>query len=251
MGPSIALGGVLDDHLIDNAISNAETLRGTVIRLQAEGAEFIAIHQPRQHSEPRGGIVLLHDQAGNADGLEVIRPLRLGLADAGWDTLSLQLPAGYRDVDSRDWRARQGAITARLKAGLDWLKSRDIQTQAVIAQGDSGIIALLFGAAAPPPELQAIVVISTSLGNTLPEADIESLKSSALPLLDVYAERDIEPVLRSAPARRQLFDDSKSPNRRQIVITGATPGFFDTQSELLVRIRAWLATSTTPQPAKR
>ena len=35
---------------------------------------------------------------GNADSDEAIRPLRLGLAEAGWDTLALQLPVELRSA---------------------------------------------------------------------------------------------------------------------------------------------------------
>ncbi len=250
IGPSATFAEVLDELAIDAALSDAQELKGRIVRLQAEGEEFIAIHQPRQQGEPRGGIVLLHDQAGNANSLEVIRPLRLGLADAGWDTLSLQLPAGYRDADAGDWRDQQARINARLQAGLAWLKDNNIETQAVIAQGDTGIILLPSAATGAPPELQALVLVSTALADDIAAETLAPVAELTLPLLDIYAERDIAGVIDSATKRRQLLENSQSRSFRQITVAGATSGYFGSDGGLLASIRAWLAANTTRQPAQ-
>ncbi len=250
MGPSAGFADALHEHAIDTALSDAQELQGRIVRLQAEGSEFIAIHRPRQQGEPRGGVILLHDQAGNANSLEVIRPLRLGLADAGWDTLSLQLPAGYRNAGGANWRDQQANINARLQAGLTWLTENNIETQAVIAQGDTGVILLLFAATGAPPELQAVVLVSTALEDDIATETLAPVAELTLPLLDIYAERDIAGVTESAAKRRQLLANSKSQGYRQITVAGATPGYFGSDGGLLASIRAWLAANTTRQPAQ-
>src|SRR5690606_5194752 len=53
--------------------------------------EFYALYQPHQTAQPLGGVVLLHDVGQHGDWPRLIRPLRLGLAEHGWSTLSLNL----------------------------------------------------------------------------------------------------------------------------------------------------------------
>lgn len=53
--------------------------------------EFYALYQPHQAARPYGGVVLLHDEGQHGDWPRLIRPLRQGLAQHGWSTLSLNL----------------------------------------------------------------------------------------------------------------------------------------------------------------
>lgn len=53
--------------------------------------EFYALYQAHQTARPLGGVVLLHDEGQHGDWPRLTRPLRLGLAQHGWATLSLNL----------------------------------------------------------------------------------------------------------------------------------------------------------------
>ncbi|MBY4676082.1 DUF3530 family protein [Marinobacterium arenosum] len=52
----------------------------------------LALYQPQGSGQLHGSVILFHDDQTHADWPNLVRPLRLGLADKGWDTLSLQLP---------------------------------------------------------------------------------------------------------------------------------------------------------------
>jgi len=215
-------------------------IRGEIIELDAGADRFIAIFQPTGLENRRGGIVLLHDQGTSANSLEVMRPLRLGLADAGWDTLSLQLPQAHPGEAGAAWRSRQAPIKARLQSALNWLRQRELLTQAIVALGDSGAIALQFASAKPPRELKAVVLVSTPL-----EADAaEVLGRTRLPVLDVYAERDRAAVVETAPDRRRAAAEGEAGKYTQRTISGARPGFFGLEDSLLSGIRSWLAANT-------
>ena len=222
-------------------------IQGEIVELDAAGARFIAIFQATQRDKISGGIVLLHDQRGNANSLEVIRPLRLGLAQAGWETLSLQLPNAARDEGRAAWLSRQTVILARLQAGSDWLKARKRLDQAIVAQGDSGSIAVRFAADTLPRELKALVLVSSHLEHDEATGP-DPLGRLKTPVLDIFAERDVRPVLDSAPARKTAAAAAKDQDRvyRQAMVTGAMPGFFGLEDSLLARIRGWLATYAEP-----
>lgn len=233
-----------------NPFAQMQDVQDEIVELQAAQTTFRAIHRPRQGGKARGSIVLLHDGMTNADSLEVIRPLRLAMADAGWDTLSLQLPGGYRDEPPGAWLARREAIDARLQAGLDWLQSRAQTARVVIGLGESGSVAVR-RAARQSTQIQALVVISYPIDSAAEKDDLEALRRLAMPTLDLYAERDTAAVQASAAMRRQVALDGQLTAYRQAVVAGATPGFGGLEEPLVSDVRAWLAANVPGASADR
>lgn len=101
--------------------------------------------------------------------------------------------------------------------------------------------------------MRALVMISTPLSADDEIDGLAALRQAKLPILDIYAERDIAAVLDTAPARRLAARDAKNTRFRQQAVAGATPGFRGLEAGLLADIRAWLSANTdTPGPnAKR
>ncbi len=62
------------------------------VALSAGGEDVVALWQPANVGEPKGLIILLPGQGESADWPSGIGPLRRGLPDHGWQTLSLSLP---------------------------------------------------------------------------------------------------------------------------------------------------------------
>lgn len=70
--------------------------RTQVLWLPTGGTPALGLYQPQGSGELHGSVILFHDDQTHADWPNLVRPLRLGLPDKGWDTLSLQLPAPPR-----------------------------------------------------------------------------------------------------------------------------------------------------------
>ena len=222
-------------------------IQGEPLELQSDSGRFGAIFLGHRSAKARGAVVLMHDQAGNANSLEVIRPLRLGLAAGGWDTLSLQLPPASRDDGRLAWQSRQKQIVSRLQAGLKWLGARQPANRVVIAQGDSGSVVLTHVLDNPPPELKALVLVSSVLDLPAQDTPAPTGDRTPLPVLDIYAQRDYTDVVSNAQARRDLAALDARSNFQQRVVDGATGGFFGMEEGLLARIGAWLAANVASE----
>mgnify|MGYP003132931302 FL=1 len=81
--------------------SRSETMAADLLRqlpasefvsLNASGTDFVALWRPANVAEPKGIIILLPGEGESADWPRGIGPLRRGLPDHGWHTLSLSLP---------------------------------------------------------------------------------------------------------------------------------------------------------------
>lgn len=227
-----------DQALINEALTGRADVVGTVVRLSAGQASAVALHRAGQLARSRGAAIILHPPGGNADDPTRVRPLRLGLSDAGWDTLAVQLPARLVSESPLQWLARNEQLIPLLIAASQWLEQRGQSNQVLLGIGSSGLAALSFVAGPNAARIQALVLISTVI-----ERDSEAgnqLLTLQKPLLDVAAERDRADVLRSAAVKRQLAGHNAAFSQRRIADAG--PGFAGMELELVSTVRAWLAT---------
>lgn len=236
---SPATADLVAEQRLASTFLQASDLTGEVVTLGDPADPVVAIYRLHQLAEARGGVILLHDSQANANSHEVIRPLRLRLADAGWDTLSVQLGVAYGGSEPA-MVGNADVTRQRLASAIAWFRQRDVLNLVVIADGDSAAAALDSVSNDNPREVQALVIIGSSLGDTRNEATRTAFTELEVPLLDVVAQHDRPDILGGAEVRREWARKSQQ-DFRQTAIDAAYPGYAATIDSLVVTIRAWLA----------
>ncbi len=232
------------EYQVERELERTNSADGRLVRLNAGGRSFVALHLPPQRAPARGAVLLLHDAWGNADSPEVVRPLRQGLARAGWETLALQLPPAYSGENAAGWIARNQRVGERIDTARQWLQTRELNDPVLVAPGASAALAIPYAATLRPNDLRALVLISSRA--TLTPAHREALVKNGLPMLDLVAGHDEPAVLDAALARVQsaaATNDTYLESRR---LAGARPGFRNNDDALVTEIRAWLNANTKP-----
>ena len=79
------------DRVADLAKTISPETEATWLSLD-DGSQHLSLYHPASSPEPLGGVVIMPDRGMHADWPVDAHPLRLFLADAGWQTLSIQLP---------------------------------------------------------------------------------------------------------------------------------------------------------------
>lgn len=237
LGGGAAQADLATEHRLARLLLERQDLVGEPVALGDPAAPVVAVQVDGRLPQRRGGVVLLHDSHANADAADVIHPLRVGLADAGWDTLSVQLPVAYPGAGSAD----VAVIAQRLALARQWFAERDVDDVVVIAHGDSGGAALSGIAEPAALPVRALVLVS----NPADSGSEESFARLRIPLLDVVAENDTPPVL-SGSAERAGWARRAGQDYRPLVIASASPGYGTTAGLLVARVRAWLATIVEP-----
>lgn len=192
------------------------------------GRPFLGLHTPAAKSKP--AVVLVHGRGVHPDH-GVIGSLRVALSDAGFTTLSIQMPVLAAEAPAADYHpALFPEAGRRIAAAAEWLRSR----------GHS-----------------RIVLVSHSMGSWMSQHHLESAGRSAfaawvcmgrsgdlrplpvpLPVLDVYGERDFPEVLAAAEARRAAI--APTPGSRQRVIAGADHFYAGREQELARALREFI-----------
>lgn len=250
---------------------------GTLQWFEAGTEKWLALVEPETTGSPEGAVILLHDSGQHLDSPGVIAQLRRGLPEYGWMTVSLYNPTLHGSALTEKnapeaLKSTQGAVRATLQK----LSAQGIGNWVVLGYGSGATLAAAMLAADPGP-IRGFVAVSLASST---EADPirftpAHLQKIVLPILDIYAERDDDSVLRSAPARaaaakqasataqQQRKADSfqqsavaESPFNnttgviayRQVVVPGADHLFLAQEPLLTKRIVGWLRNHVAAAP---
>lgn len=225
----------LKDQIID-AIFDGEPLM-----LEADGHEFLSIYT--EADEPRGGVLVLHGRGFHPDRADAINPLRVGLADNGWNTLSIQLPVLEKTAKYYDYVPIFGEAIPRIEAAIDYLKEQGNEQIIVIAHSCGAHMAMQYVRERGDAAFDAFVGIG--MGATdykQPMREPLPFEKISKPLLDVYGGDDYPAVQRLAALRLQMMQDEGNEKSAQIKIPEADHYFVDMGDELVEAVSGWLDT---------
>ena len=230
-GPDLEREQRLKNEIID------AILDGDPIELEAGGHAFLAIDLPPEE-DPKGGVILLHGRAFHPDWANVIQPLRIGLAEQGWRTLSIQLPVLDKRAKYFNYLPLFPYAEPRIQAAIDYLKDQGVAPIVLLAHSCGGHMANHRFHQKGGADIHAFVGIgmgATDYGQPMQEAF--AMDKLNAPVLDLYAENDFPAVRRLAPERKAKL---KHPQSRQIMIPGTEHYFVDSGDALTEAVGGWL-----------
>jgi alpha/beta superfamily hydrolase len=173
----------------------------------------------------KGGIVIVHGLGVHPDwGL--IGGLRTGLAEAGYTTLSVQMPVLAAGATRDDYTATMPDAAERIVAAVDYLHRKGSAKVAIVSHSMGASMANAFLAR---NAADAWAPIGMSGSFTAPPRQ---------PVLDIVAETEIAPVRETAPARASTLP--KDACSRQVTIAGADHYFERQHKDLVAAIAAFL-----------
>jgi pimeloyl-ACP methyl ester carboxylesterase len=222
-----------------------QLIDGEDVWLEARKHRFLTIYTPAETSPPLGTVLLVHGTGAHPDWPQVIQPLRSGLAENGWQSLSIQMPLPPEGADKN----LQGPLIQegadRIRAGLDWLVKQGAGKVTLISHSRGGADLLFYAADRDDDRIESLVVIGVNGAfKNVPDAmgTLQSLSRIKRPVLDIYGDIDLQGVLDTAAARQKAAHDN-NPGYRQTEVAGADHFFEGMDAELLALVVDWLKTN--------
>lgn len=206
--------------------------------------EFLALFTPastiNKAVTPRGAVILLHGLGAHPDWPDVIAPLREQLPDAGWATLSIQLPVHPNEAEFSDYPPLFPEANARISASVQHLQQQGLLNIALVGHSLGAAMGAHFLASqAPGSEMvRAFVGIGMNHAPGTVAHTPDALAKITLPVLDIFGALDLEGVLNSAKAR--AASQANNANYRQTAIAGADHFFRGLDATLNKRVSSWL-----------
>lgn len=204
-------------------------LVGEPVELTAGNRKFLAILTPAEKT--RAGVIVIHGMGVHPDW-NMIGVLRTGLPQAGYTTLSLQMPVLAATAKPEAYTPTFPEAAKRIQAGVDYLKQRGVERIAIVSHSLGAAMAQYYLAKNPTAPVQAWVSIGISQPNPY-----EKLK---LPILDLYGSEDQPAVLKNAAGRAAEL--KANPASKQIVAPATDHFFNGRDAELVKYVKDYLDT---------
>jgi len=202
---------------------------GEAVRIEAAGRGFLALLTPGAGEAAavaaRPALVLVHGVGVHPDH-GVIGELRVRLADAGYTTLSIQMPVLGADVtDGHAYAATFDESTARIAAAGQWLRARGATRLALVSHSMGSWMSNVYFERTPQAPFESWVCMGIT-------GRLGPMGANRLPILDLRGEHDLALVRRwlSVSARRLTLDDH--PGSTQVEIAGADHHYTGREGEL-------------------
>ena len=205
---------------------------GDLVRIKAaSGREFIALHAEGKPGMP--AIVLAHSVGVHPDH-SIIGLLRARLNDLGYTTTSIQLPVQDKNAQVDDYFPKVFPDAGdRMAKAAEWLRARG-HTRLILLSHSMGawMANVYLDQSHETTPYRAWVVMGLTGGYSW------GMRRYAFPILDVYGEADITPVLGATGRRKFALKDGNGS--RQVMIAGADHFYAGREKELAAAIDAFL-----------
>jgi hypothetical protein len=224
------------DEIIDGIID------GDAITLKANDHEFLGIYTEAD-DVARGAVIILHGRGFHPDWQDAINPLRVGLAESGWNTLSVQMPVLEKQAKYYDYLPLFSEAIPRLEAAIVYARKQGNKKVVLIAHSCGVHMAMAW------VDVESFEFIDAYIGLGMGATDYKQpmkqpfpLEKIKVPVLDVYAENDYPAVLKMAPERLQMIRKAGNKKSAQAVINDSDHYYVDRGDELTKVISQWLQT---------
>lgn len=225
----------LKDQIVDGILDGEP-----VMLTGADAHEFLAIYTEAEE-EAKGTVIVMHGRGMHPDWSDVVGPIRVGLTEHGWNTLSIQMPVLEKGRKYFDYVSIFPASYPRIEAAIAY--AREQGAEKVVALAHSCSVHMSMAYVRDKGHARFDAYIGVGMGATdygQPMREPFPLANMTLPVLDIFGADEYHSVKKDAPARKASLT-ANNPNSRQVVVKEAEHYFKDKGDELTDAVAAWLA----------
>ncbi|MEN8251343.1 MAG: DUF3530 family protein [Bacteroidota bacterium] len=211
---------------------------GETVWLNDGKSNFLGIYTDAEEDKNRA-LIVMHGTGVHPNWQQVVQPLRVGLTEHNWNTLSIQMPVLSNDAKHEEYAPLYSEVIPRINAAVADLKSRGNKKIFLIGHSQGATMSAYYLTTSKQDINGFVAIGMSSFGTDLRQSGVNSLKSISIPVLDLYALEDLDTVLNTTEARAQAARESDNKNFTQKQITGNH--FFDDENETLIKtVAEWL-----------
>jgi len=225
----------LADEIVDSILD------GEPVYLSDGKRKFLSIYMETEIDKAKGAVIILHGRGYHPDWKDVAQPLRIGLPETGWNTLSLQMPVLPKQAKYYDYVPIFEESFPRIESAIKFLKSKNIKNIVLIAHSCGSHMGMAWFDKTGGKDIDAYIGIG--MGAT----DLKQYMSKPFPLgklkipvLDIYGQNDYRAVIKMAPERLKMIRSTGISKSKQQVIPDANHYFTDRGEPLVDVITNWL-----------
>ena len=213
---------------------------GEPVWLNANNHDFLSI-QTLNEEAPKGTVIILHGRGFHPDWPDVAGPLRVGLVDEGWSTLSVQMPVLEKGKKYYDYLPLFDYAHGRIEAAIAHAREQSDAPVILAAHSCGAHMAndwLNHGNSQP---IDGYIIMGAGatdyrqhLRTPFPFANMQ------IPILDLYGEFEFPRPLAMLPERMKLIKQGGNNASSQLSLKEADHYFHDEGEALTEHVATWL-----------
>ena len=240
--PAVSNADTVPDYAREQRITEQiepEIFDGEALWLNEGERDFLGIHIYQEDAS--GTVILLHGRDVSAEEQELINPLRVGLAENGWNTLSLQMPVLAKGKTYYDYLSILDFASPRIEAAITFVKSQGNGKIIIAAHSCGAHMANNWFNHQPKHGVDGYIAMGLSatdagqdLKTPLPIASLD------IPVLDIYGSDEFSGPLGMVNNRLAMLRENGHPYSEQIKVDGANHYFTGYGDIMVEHLSRWL-----------
>ena len=225
------------DQVVEALIDGDEVWLKTA---DANHHEFLGIYTEAAEESLDAAIIIIHGSGVHPDWQQVVQPLRVGLTEHGWNTLSIQMPILPNEAEHHEYAPLFEEVSPRINAAIKQLKASGNSKIVIVSHSLGSAMAAyhLSQSSADISGFAGIGMTASSPDKRMNQS--HSLTRIKIPVLDLYGEDDLPDVLKTIDKRAKAARISSNKHYTQRVTKGANHFFDGKETELITTVANWL-----------
>lgn len=214
-------------------------LDGDAVWLNDGTSEFLGIYTEAEEDKSRA-VIVMHGTGIHPDWQQVIQPLRVGLTEHNWNTLSIQMPILPNEAEYPEYAPLYDEVAPRINAAIKYLQDNGSNKIVLIGHSQGAAMAAYY-LSTQEQDVNGFVAIGMASYADDPRMNsIKALEKINVPVLDLYGDQDLELVLNSSRARAESANKAGNKNYTQVKLSGSNHFFDGKENELVESVAGWL-----------
>jgi len=214
-------------------------LDGEAVWLNDGSSEFLSIYTEAEEDKGRA-VIVMHGTGIHPDWQQVIQPLRVGLTEHNWNTLSIQMPILPNEAEYPEYAPLYDEVAPRIDAAIKYLKDNGAKEIVLIGHSQGAAMTAYYLSTSKQDVKGFVAIGMASFADDPRMNSIKALENIKLPVLDVYGDDDLEGIMKSVGARAEAAKKAGNKNYTQQEIAAANHFFDDKEEELVEAVAGWL-----------
>ena len=214
-------------------------MEGEILMLDDGKNEFLSIFTEAIEDQQRAAIIM-HGTGIHPDWQQVILPLRMGLTEHNWHTLSIQMPILKNDAEYPEYAPLYEEVAPRINAAIKQLNEDGIKKIVLIGHSQGSAMGTYYLSKNKADVMGFVGIGMPDLHTDTRMMPSESLKKIKVPVLDLYASDDLKSVLNNSKKRMAAGEQAGNKRYSQLVIKNAGHFFEGKEDELIRWVADWI-----------
>ena len=177
-------------------------LDGDAVWLDDGNSEFLGIYTEAVEDKGRA-VIVMHGTGIHPDWQQVVQPLRVGLTEYNWNTLSIQMPVLGNEAEYPEYAPLYDEVAPRINAAIKYLQDNGSDNIVLIGHSQGAAMTAYYLSTSRQDVNGFVAIGMASFADDPRMNSIRALEKINVPVLELNGDEELELVRDGSRARAE------------------------------------------------